>query len=213
MTFIGIGLLLVSIAALIAGIIQVASAISRFADDPSGSSPSLDNVQLPGSLIFTGEDGEEYALVVTSTSSRTIDLDDVVVTGPGGRAVDLNTTSFNVENTTDSSSTDVRALTFTAPEDGLYTASVTGSSADLPGNLTAVNASELAAVFGRTALGVMTIVISGLCGIVGLGLTIGGGIWWNVRSKARQRAASWPQGPGPAAPPPPPPYGTPAPGR
>lgn len=209
MTFIGIGLILVAIAALIAGIVQVATAVSRFADEPSGSSPALDYVQLPGSLSFTGDDGEEYAVVVVSTSTRTIDLDDVVVTAPGGRSVDLDTASLNFENSTYDSHTDVRALTFTAPVDGVYTATVTGGSADLPGSLTAVDASELAKVFGRTALGVVTIVASALCGVLGLGLAIGGAIWWNSRSKARQRAASWPAGPaGPPPPPPPPPYGT-----
>lgn len=208
MTFIGIGLILVAIAALIAGIVQVATSVSRFTDTPSGSSPALDYVQLPGELSFTADDGEEYAIVVTSTSSRTIDLDDVVVAAPDGTSVPLSTSSLNFENSTYDSHTDVRALTFTAPEDGVYTVLVIGSSADLPGSMTAVNASELGKVIGRTALGVVSIVVSGLCGTLGLGLAIGGGIWWNTRSKAGRRAAPWPPAPGSPPPPPPPPYGT-----
>lgn len=200
MTFIGLGLILIAVVALIAGIVQVATAVSRFVDEPSGSSRGTATVQLPGSLTFLGDDDERYAVVVTSTSTRTIDLDDVVVTGPDGRSVTLATSSLNFQNSTDDSSTDVRALTFIAPEDGIYTATVTGGSADLPGSLTAVNASELATAFGRTAVGVVTIIVSAMCGVVGLGLAIGGGIWWNMRRKARARAGSGPL-PGPGAPP------------
>ena len=206
MTFIGIGLILVSIIALIAGIVQVASALSRFTDEPSASSHALDYVRLPGSVSFTAEDGEEYAIVVTSTSNRTINLADVVVLSPDGRPVALSTSSLNFDTSTYDSDTQVRALTFTAPADGVYTASVMGASADLPGSLTAVNASELTKIFGRTALGVVSIVGSALTGVVGLGLAIGGGVWWSSRSKAQKRASTWPPGspggPPPGAPPP-----------
>lgn len=194
MTFIGIGLILVAIAALIAGIVQVATAVSRFTDEPSASSPALDYARLPDSLTFRGSAGEEYAIVVTSTSHPTIDLNDVEVTAPDGRTLGLSTKSMTFDNTTSNSQTQVRAVTFTAPDDGVYTARVTGDSADRPGSLTALNASELAKFFGHTALGVVVIVGAVLCGVLGLGLTIAGAIWWNVRRKARTRSGH--SGPG-----------------
>ena len=204
MTFIGIALLLVAVAALVAGIVQVASAVTRFTDGPPGSY-GLDSVRLPGSLSFTGEDGEEYAIVVTSTSPGTINLDDVTVTDPDGRRLALSISSLNFENTEGDSHTQVRALTFFAPVDGIYNASVKGSSAGLSGYLTAVSADELTRVFGGTALGLVSIAGSALCGTLGLGLTIGGGIWWNSRNRAKRRTASWPQAPGaPMTPGPPP---------
>ena len=198
MTFVGIGLLIIAAAVLIAGIVQIVSTVSRFSDEPSRSSHSLDYVRLPGSLSFTGEAGEEYAIVVNSTSGRTIDLDDVEVTGPDGRPVDLSISSVNFENSTPGSETHLRAITFTAPLDGTYSTTVTGSSADLPGTLTAVDADEIASVIGRAALAVVAIVAAALLGVLGVGLTIGGGIWWHSRSTARKRA--WTGGPG--APPP-----------
>lgn len=200
MTFVGIGLLLIAAAVLIAGIVQVAATVSRFSDEPSRSSHSLDYVRLPGSLSFTGEAGEEYAIVVNSTSSRTIDLDDVEVTAPDGLPVDLSTSSVNFENSTPGSENHVRAVTFTAPLDGTYSATVTGRSAGLSGSMTAVDADEIASIIGRTAVAVVAIVGSALLGVLGLGLTIGGGVWWKSRSNARKRTSTWPTGPG--APPP-----------
>ncbi|SDC23008.1 hypothetical protein SAMN05216410_1433 [Sanguibacter gelidistatuariae] len=201
MTFIGIGLILVAVAALIVGITQVAGAISGVTN-PANSPYALAHATLPGSLEFHGGAGEDYALLYTTTSAGSIDVNDLEVIGPDGAKIDVSLSSFTFDKNTTNSQSSSRAATFTAPEDGVYTVSVTGGSADASGSIAVVNASELATIFGKTAIGVVFIVGAALCGVLGLGLTIAGAIWWNLRRKARAQlgqAGRWPTGPTPPA--------------
>jgi hypothetical protein len=116
------------------------------------------------------------------------------VTGPGGQTLTITQPSGSTKSTINDFSLEYR-WEFTTSEAGTYRIDVPAGNI---ATLMLTNASVVNDLIGKILWSVLlTIAAIGL-GIIGLGLTIGGGIWWHTRAK-RARLSTTPVG---VAPPP-----------
>ncbi|NTW39416.1 MAG: hypothetical protein HGA44_05935, partial [Cellulomonadaceae bacterium] len=148
-------------------------------------------VDAPGTGTVELEAGERYALhLVTPGYGDDADLlGDIELTAPSGDTVDVDGSPTVHMETTMGSWHAESVAAFIAPEDGVYEITVPSADVDDARVLVAPDqafAPFFAGIFG-SVLGVFVAI--GL-GILGLGLTIGGIIWWVFRSRARREATA-----------------------
>ncbi|WP_448630926.1 hypothetical protein [Cellulomonas soli] len=146
----------------------------------------------PGTGTVELEAGERYAVHLVTSASMTDDADllgEVQLTSPSGQSIVVDASpSVHMETTMGSWHAESVAA-FTAPEDGVYDVTVPSADVDDARVLIAPDkafGSFFAGIFG-SVLGVFAAI--GL-GLLGLGLTIGGIIWWVMRARARREATA-----------------------
>lgn len=184
MTIVGIVLAVIALVLVIAGIVRFADTVSEDAlemrhGDRDGVQVRAD---IPEPAAFTAEEGTTYAVLFFGSPQDEVDVDDLTVTGPRGEDVDL--VASHVSYSTSSSRTTTYLATFEADDAGTYTLTVDGPSAGVDGEL-AVTDDELVVdlVLGAVS-GVLLLVAGLITGATGLGLAIGGAVWWTVRRRA-----------------------------
>lgn len=148
-------------------------------------------VDAPGTGTVELEAGERYALhLVTPGFSDDADLlGEVQLVAPSGDTVDVDGSPAVHMETTMGGWHAESVAAFTAPEDGVYDMTVPSADVDDARVLVASDqdfAPFFAGIFG-SVLGVFLAI--GL-GMLGLGLTVGGTIWWVLRARARREAGA-----------------------
>lgn len=162
--------------------------------DGSGNpgSSSLASTDAPGTTTATLEPGYYDLYLVVPASERYANLEGTAqLTGPDGELVTAEPPGVNGNASMGGS----RAFTvagFRVESAGEYTLTVPAASSD-DALVVLVEGHDVAG-FVSGLLGTVggVFVAIGL-GVVGLGLTVGGVIWWVVRAKARRRSLAGPQ--------------------
>ncbi len=193
LTFIGIAVLVLSIGIGVGGGLLIASGVRTLDDNLREIDSKVD-----AAAIATVEPGQTETVTLSPSASYTLlrETDDLtgtgappVVTDPTGLPVAVTTSTYT------SSSWDTHeALTgwrFRSREAGPYEIT---AAADSPTLRLAPGVEIDTVVDGATgaarAVGGGLLVATGMgLGTVGVGLVIGGGVWWSVRSKNARRLA------------------------
>jgi len=151
-------------------------------------SAALGVTDVPGAATLDLDAGwyDIYAVVPMARFS-TPDVT-VQVTGPDGTPVDLQ--SPTVASTTSLGGSSANAISsFQVTDPGQYTLTATdATSTDT--RVIVVRGKPTTAFLGSVAGVVVGMFLAIGLGVVGLGLTIGGGVWWGNRARARKRLAA-----------------------
>lgn len=187
----GVVLILAVVAGLVAGLVLFRTADSGVLTLKGGVGDSvIAEADAPGATAVRLEEGERYAIhLVTPSDDHSAELEgDVELLTPSGETIVADGDPSVDLQTTLGGRTARSVAAFIAPEDGTYAVSV--PAADVDDARVYITPEEefapfLAGVLG-SALGIVAAV--GL-GMLGLGMAIGGGIWWAVRARARRAVA------------------------
>lgn len=183
MTFSGIALVLAGIGVAALGIVTFIGLFPLGVLDADGrpGADAIGSASAPGSMNVDLDAGTRYAvwLLVPSGSSGVLDALPTV-SGPGGGDVHVSATTQVSSQMTQGGTSARTVAGFRASDSGGHTLVVPGSSP--PGAMVMVTEDQpigpfISGIFGTVA-GALAAV---LLGILGAGLTIGGGIWWAMR--------------------------------
>ena len=166
LTFMGIGLLVLMLAAGVGGGFLFASGVSQAQEEEY-----VDEVVLPGETATVRlAAGTSYTLRSVRSYRSTVDWP--TVTDPAGIPVKVRTVS--------SSSTS--GWRFRSSTAGSY--QIAASPYGSPLELSRTDPPGIASTVG----GVFTLMTATFLGLIAVGMIIGGGIWWSARAKNARRA-------------------------
>lgn len=155
---------------------------------------------VPGNMEIQAEAGRRFVIEQQGGGSQVVPVGAVSVEGPDGRDVVVSAAGHTPSTATPQPSTSspsdrgeptVRVGSFTALDAGTYTISVTQpDGVDTTGaELRVLDDQFLSDIASEAGTGVLFLVVGGLIGALGLGLSIGGVTWWIVRADGRRRLA------------------------
>ena len=181
LTGVGAVVAVVALVLVVVGITRLADTVSEDAlDVRPGADVSVEvREDIPGPARFMAERDTRYAVLFIGPAEEEVDVDDLVVTGPDGAQVDLSESGMSY--TFSSSRTTTYLATFESDDAGSYTLSVTGPSETARGDLAIIDDELIAGLVVGAVSGVLLIVAGVFTGLVGVGLLVGGGVWWAVR--------------------------------
>lgn len=188
LTGIGALFLLLALVLVVVGIDRLADTVSEDALEvrPGADVTAEAREDVPGPALFTAERDTRYAVLFIGPAEERIDDDDLVVTGPDGAQVGL--AESNMSYSFSAAQTTTHVATFESDAAGSYTVSVTGTSATARGDLAIIDDELIAGLVVGAVSGVLIIVAGVFAGILGVGLLIGGAVWWGVRRSAAKAA-------------------------
>lgn len=184
MTIVGIVLSVIALVLVIVGIVRFADTVSEDALDLRGSDRDdiMVRTDIPEPATFVADESTTYAVLFFGSPQDEVDVDDLTVTGPRGEDVGLVATHMSYSSSSPRTTTTYLA-TFETDEAGTYTVTVDGPSAEVDGELAVTDDEVVVDLVLGAVSGVLLIIAGALTGAVGLGLGIGGAVWWIVRRK------------------------------
>ncbi len=209
LTFIGVGVVLLGLVALIFSGIVAKSMIPTgvITVDGMPGDRIIADTNVPGELTFEGTAEAKYTLwlVIEEGEEAATSRQDVEVRDPEGNKLHVRTPSITEKSV--HSVYEANALgVVTAPKTGTYTVSVTKSALVTQNEQLSVSLTDdygpvADGIFGAfyKGLGVIGLMILGSTGLfIGGGMALGGGVWWGVAAgnKKKQREMAGYQGQG-----------------
>lgn len=185
LTFSGIAALVAGLAALFAavGLFVAVLPLDVLAADGGPGSGVLAVVPAPGSATATLDTGSYLVYLAAPRDTSPLLEGAISVTDADGDAIRVGSSS--ISGSVSNGSTEAHTVAgFEVPADGSYLITAPPAQAD-EARLLVLEDSGVGTFVGQVAGTVGAVFLGIGLGIVGLGLTIGGGIWWYLRRQRR----------------------------
>lgn len=184
MTSVGIVLVVLALVLVIVGIVRLADTVSDDALDVRGGPGASVEARedIPDPVELSADEDTRYAVLFIGRPGDDVSARDLTVVGPRGEEVYLS--ASHVSYTFSSSRTAMHVATFETDEEGTYTLTVDGPSASASGDLAILDDDLVVGLVVGAVSGVALLVAGIITGLAGLGLGIGGAVWWSMRRSA-----------------------------
>ncbi|MEP7763950.1 hypothetical protein [Sanguibacter sp. 25GB23B1] len=184
MTTVGVVLVVLALVLVVVGIVRLTDTVSEDAlDVHDGRWAAVEaREDIPDPVELAAEEDTTYAVLFIGRTGDEVEVRDLAVVGPRGEDVDLDATQ--VGYTFSTSRTTTHVATFDTDEEGTYTLTVEGPSASASGDLAILDDDLVVGLVVGAVSGLVLLGAGILTGLVGLGLGIGGAVWWSMRRSA-----------------------------
>jgi hypothetical protein len=157
--------------------------------DGTAGSDVVATVPAPGSTEVVLEGSTDYALYLARPEAAEGGLDGrVVVEGPGGEVVDVAGSADVSVHTSRGGIVANTVGSFTTAAAGTYTLVAPAMSDDVEASVLVAPDRPVLPFVGGILGTIAGVLVAGVLGALGLGMVIGGALWWHVRRRARSAA-------------------------